>query len=224
MSSSAPTPLNVRDELRQQASLAWPVSLASLGLMMMSAVDVAVIGRLGAPSLAALAAGSMWSYGITIPFQFCLGALDPVISQAVGAGDAVAAGRALRRGLILAVLLSVPAMLLHGLARPGLALLGQPAAALDPAATFCATVAWGMPAYMAFAVLRSFLQAHGIVRPAALVIVAGNVLNLLLNLGLVYGGGAIPPLGVFGSGLATAICRATPAASAPAPASCACWV
>ena len=160
MSSSTPTPLSVREELRQQASLAWPVSLASLGLMMMSAVDVAVIGRLGAPSLAALAAGSMWSYGITIPFQFCLGALDPVISQAVGAGDAVAAGRALRRGLILAVLLSVPAMLLHGLARPGLALLGQPAAALDPAATFCATVAWGMPAYMAFAVLRSFLQAE----------------------------------------------------------------
>ena len=207
MTSAPLRPLSLREELRKQLALAWPVSLASLGLMLMNAVDVAVVGRLGATSLAALAAGSLWSYAITVPFQFCLGALDPMIAQAVGAGDPRAAGRALRRGLSLAALLSLPAMALHGLAEPGLALLGQPAAALAPAATFCRAVALSLPATLAFAVLRSFLQAHGVVRPAAIVIVAANALNLALNLALVYGFGPVPALGVLGSGVATAICR-----------------
>lgn len=207
MSVEAVPVLSVRDELRRQLSLAWPVSLASLGSMLMGAVDMAVVGRLGASGLAALAAGNLWSYGITIPVQFCLGALDPLVSQAVGAQDRVGAGRALKRGLLLSLLLSLPAMALHALAPWGLRLLGQPETVIPEASAFAFALAASVPASLAFAVLRSFLQAHGVVRPAAIVIIVGNVLNLALNLLLVFGWGPVPAMGVLGSGIATSLGR-----------------
>ncbi|MFO0890868.1 MAG: MATE family efflux transporter [Isosphaeraceae bacterium] len=67
-------------------SLAWPVVLAELGWMAMGIVDTLFVGRLGAEAIGAV------SLGIAIYFVFAifgmglLLGLDPLISQAYGAG------------------------------------------------------------------------------------------------------------------------------------------
>lgn len=198
---------SVRDELKRVAGLAWPVSLGGLGLVLMGAVDVAVVGRLGEQPLAALASANLWCYAILIPTQFALSALDPVVAQAVGAGDREAAGKALLRGLVLAALLSVPAIVAQRMAGAGLALLGQPTELLPMAQRWCEVTAWSTPAQLGFHVLRAWLQAHGVVRPATLVIALANVLNLVLNIGLVFGLFGLPRLEVLGSAVATNAAR-----------------
>jgi MATE family multidrug resistance protein len=67
--------------------------------------------------------------------------------------------------------------------------------------------AWAIPSLLLFAALRRFLQALGIVRPIAFVVLVGNVLNLLLAMGLVLGFGPIPALGTVGSAWATLLSR-----------------
>lgn len=197
-----------REELRRIASMAAPVALGGLGLVGMGAVDVAVVGRLGEQPLAALASGNLWCFGILVPAQFALSAMDPVVSQAVGAGDREGAGRALVRALVLTLAISVPAIWLQRQAGVGLALLGQPESVLPLAQRWCELSAWSTPFMIGFFALRSWLQAHGIVRPATVVILAANVLNLVLNLGLVLGWFGMPALGALGSAHATNLARA----------------
>ncbi len=201
--SSTVAASSAREELGRVASLAWPVSLGGLGMVLMGAVDVAVVGQLGEQPLAALASGNLWCFGILIPTQFALSALDPVVAQAEGAGDKEGSGRALVRGLFLAMALSVPAILIQRQAGAGLSLLGQPETILPLAQRWCEISAWSTPFHLGFAVLRSWLQAQGIVRPATVIILLATALNLLLNLGLVLGWFGMPALGALGSAHAT---------------------
>jgi MATE family multidrug resistance protein len=66
-----------------------------------------------------------------------------------------------------------------------------------------------VPFFFAFVALRSYLQAREIVRPALLVMLGANVLNLALVWALVFGELGLPRLGVLGAGIATGLCRAS---------------
>jgi len=97
-----------RGEVREQIRLAVPVVLIQVGLMTMGLVDAGFMGRVSAKDLAAVFLGDTWVF-----FFLCFGmgtltALDPVISQAWGAKDTTAITRGMQRGLLLAVVLSVP--------------------------------------------------------------------------------------------------------------------
>ena len=83
--------------------LAGPVVVVQVGMMLLGVVDTMVVGHLSSEALAAVALGhvvvmAVSSFGIGL-----LLALDPLVSQAVGAGDEPAIRRSVQRGLVLAV-------------------------------------------------------------------------------------------------------------------------
>ena len=102
-------------------------------------------------------------------------------------------------------ILSVPVLALYATARVGLTLLGQPAELVPDAGAYCLMLVPGMPAILAFVVVRNFLQAIGLVRPATYAILLANVANALLNGIFMYGWLGFPSLGVVGCALSTAI-------------------
>jgi MATE family multidrug resistance protein len=134
-------------------------------------------------------------------------ALDPLVAQAVGAGDEPAIARAVQRGLLLAAALSVPCSLLLLLAEPTLGLLGQPAALAEGAGVYSRCLIPGVLPFYAFIVLRQTLQARELMRPIVLTIVGANLSNALLNWILIYGRWGAPRLGVAGSAWATTVSR-----------------
>ena len=76
----------LKTELRQLARLAGPLAAAQAGTQVMNLVDLAVLGRLGARELAAAGLGSAIFFTISvIGFGLVFG-VDPLISQAFGAG------------------------------------------------------------------------------------------------------------------------------------------
>ena len=91
--------------------------------------------------------------------------LDPVVAQAVGAGDQPAVARAVQRGVIIAALLTVPAVVLLTLAAPVFSLARQPAEVIPLAAAYAIRTAPGTFPFLLFVVFRQSLQAMGRTAP-----------------------------------------------------------
>ncbi|MFT5684976.1 MAG: MATE family multidrug resistance protein [Myxococcota bacterium] len=194
-------------ELRCLLILAWPVVLGQLGTTLMGVEDLIMIGPLGENAVAAVGAGNLWSFGVLVLAMGTLRGLDPVYSQAHGAGDATAGAAALARGIVLALLLSVPVMALHLLGGPMLALLGQPAEVISDAGTYTSILAIGVPFLLVYVVIAQFLQGMGRMVLPMVVVIVGNLLNILLNWVFIRGGLFGIELGVVGCAMSTAIGR-----------------
>ena len=196
-----------RDDLSTLARLAAPVALVQVGLMSMGAIDTVMVGRVSATDLAAVAIGNLYFFGMAVFGMGILFALDPVISQAVGAGDDAGVARGVQRGGVLAIGLSLVAMALLVPAGPLLTLARQPVEVVPVAAAYAHGLIPGMFPFYAFVVLRQSLQAMARVRPIVVTVVCANLVNVGLNWLLVFGNLGMPRLGAVGSSWATSTSR-----------------
>lgn len=194
-------------EVRATLKLAAPIIVVQLGQMGLGLVDVLMVGRWSDQALAAIALGNMYVWALLGFGYGVLAALDPVVSQAVGAGRPDAIRRGAQRGIALACVIGVPLTLAGLFAEPFLVLLGQPDDVRPLAAAY---VHWSMPGmlpFVLFVALRQSLQALSRIRPIVLVVLAANALNAGLNWALIYGHLGLPALGLRGSAVASVIGR-----------------
>jgi MATE family multidrug resistance protein len=197
-----------RSDITAMLSLAVPVVVAQVGMMLMGVVDTMVVGRVSAEALAAVALGNVVLMLVT-SFAFgMLIAIDPLVAQAIGARDAVAVRRAVQRGLLIAVAVTAPSVLLLVPVEPVLTLLRQPPEVVPIAAGYVHRCLPGLLPFFLFVVLRQTLQAMERLRSVLVTVALANLLNLVLDLALVYGWWGMPEMGPFGSAWATTASRA----------------
>jgi MATE family, multidrug efflux pump len=166
-------------------------------------VDTAVVGHLGRSQLAALglAATVLSVLGM---FNFLQYGTTAQVARATGAGEHEIAARLgaqclwLSLGFGCAVAVAVAA-----LAEPVVELFGAEGATADYAVTYLRIAAIGIPS--AFLALggQGFLRGVADLRTPLVIVIAGNVVNLVLELWLVYG----LDLGIKGSAWGTAIAQ-----------------
>jgi MATE family multidrug resistance protein len=196
-----------REDFVGVARLAAPVVTVQVGLMLMGVVDTMVVGRVSATALAAVALGNLYVM-TTVSFAFgMLLAVDPLVSQAIGASDSVGVRRTVQRGLILAVLLTVPVGLVLSPGETLFRLLNQSEDMVPLAAAYARLCIPGILPYLGFFVFRQTLQAMERMRPIVVTIVVANLFNVVADVILVYGWGPIPALGPLGSAWATTMGR-----------------
>jgi MATE family multidrug resistance protein len=188
-------------------ALAVPVVLVQLGFTAMGVVDTLMVGRLSARALAAVAIGNLYFFNASILGSGTLMALDPIVAQAVGAGDTETIARSVQRGLVLSLALSLLTALMLAPAPHVLASLHQPAEVVPDAGLYVRISMIGVAPYLAFVVLRQSLQAMHHVTPIVWTVVLANAANAGFNWVFVYGHLGSPALGVAGSAVATAIGR-----------------
>ena len=194
-------------DLKGLVSLALPVALVQFGLMSMGAVDTVMVGRVSAVDLAAVAVGHLYFFGVAVFGMGVLFALDPIVAQAVGAGDVVGVARGVQRGGVLAAALTLLASLLLLPAGPFLAAFHQPPEVIPIAARYAMGLIPGVFPFYAFVVVRQSLQAMGKVRAIVITVVAANAVNVFLNWVLVFGNLGFPSMGAVGSSWATSLSR-----------------
>jgi MATE family multidrug resistance protein len=204
-----------RVQLVQLFRLAIPVAVAQAGTQMMGLVDVAVLGRLGARELAASGVGNAVFFALSVVGIGIVMGIDPLVAQAVGAGDHVRARRALWQGAWLAGAVSAALTVILVAGAHLLPLIGAPELA-DDARAFLLVRTTSLLPFLLFFAVRSYLQAYGRTRPLLIAMVVANILNFAGDLLLIFGGAQlphwtgplrlIPPLGVAGAALATTIC------------------
>jgi MATE family, multidrug efflux pump len=195
----------LRAEIRATLALAAPLAAANLAQMAMSVTNTVMVGRLGAVPLAAAGLGGMLYFTSGVVLQGILFAVAPLAAQALGTGDRAAAGRIAGAGLVLAVVLALPFVaaltsldrLLHA--------LGYNAALAGEIGGYLRALAWGAPAFLGFAVLRSLLAALSHTRPVMAVLLVCVAGNAVLNWLLIFGHFGAPAMGVAGSGYASSI-------------------
>lgn len=195
--------------------LALPLVAGQAGQQLMGFVDTAMVGRLGPEALAGVGIGNGLYFAFTCLGLGCVLGMDAPVSQALGAGEAGRARMILGRGLAVGAVASLPLMVAV-VAAP--LVLGP--AGVDPgAAAACRAFLWGrvgnVVPFLLFAAYRSYLQARDVTRPIVVSTVIGNVVNLIGNWLLIFGGGGLerfgvphlglPELGVVGSGLASTL-------------------
>lgn len=191
-------------DLRDMARFAAPIVLINVGMQSMGVVDTLMVGKLGGSAIASVALGNLYFFNVSVFGLGLLLAIDPVVAQAVGAGDTEDVARAVQRGLFLALILSVITTLAL---LPGEALLHafrQPAEVIPDTAMYTRRRALGVVPFLLFNVMRQTLQAMGSVRTVVIAVLVANVVNVVMNWLLIFGHLGAPPLGVIGSGYATA--------------------
>ena len=196
-----------RDEIFATFRLAWPLALANLLQMLIWAIDVFFVARLGEFELAASS--------LAVSLFSILGWATITLVSVVSALIAAELGRSrfaiaeVRRSVRMAVWLSVicgvlvmailsqtEAILLASGQRPGLA-----ARAYD----YMGIVLWAMVPLLVASVLRNFVSTLG--RPifATAITALAIGVNALGNYALVFGNFGAPALGLEGSAIATIV-------------------
>ena len=194
-------------DFRAMRRLALPVAAVQLGVMGMGVVDTIMVGHVSPAALASTALGNLYFFVAGIFGQGTLMALDPVISQAVGARDEEAVARALQRGLLLALALTIVTCATFIPVHWVLTVLGQPAEVIPDAATYVRVAIPGVFPFYAFIVFRQSLQAMHRVQPVLWTVLVANLINACLNWVFIYGNLGSPAMGVGGASLATSIGR-----------------
>jgi MATE family multidrug resistance protein len=206
-----------RSELPPLLHLALPLIAGELGWVAMSLVDTVMLGHLphSALAMSSAALAQVIFNTVTIGVGGILLALDPLISQALGAKDQHTANRWFVHGfltslalaaLLITIFLVTPVLLLH---------LPVDPAILAGAVPAMRGLNYGTLPLLLYFVLRRYLQAahHG--RPIAFALISANIINAAADWFLIYGHAfriaghplSIPAYGVVGSSWATSFAR-----------------
>lgn len=171
----------------------------------MGLVDTAIVGRVGERALAGVALGNTLVMAIVLPAFGVFMALEPIASQALGAGNLARAHAAERAGLRLAWLLAVPVMLIAWASLALLPLLKvDPAAIPDARAYLLARLPSILPFFLYMA-KKTYEQAAGRTRIALEAVIVANVVHALVAYFAVFGVFGHPGFGAAGAGIATSI-------------------
>ncbi len=199
-------------ELGVLLRLAMPIAVAQLGLVAMSLVDTAVLGRVSVDDLAGAGIGRSLGFASIVVGMGVATGLEPIAAQALGAGEPGRAWSGYLTTLRATLLLWAPAMAAAFAVTLVLGPLGVSPAVASRVRLYLLGQAPGFAATLAFLTAKTFLQAQRRTTPALVGSLVANVVNFVVSNLLVRGDGALaavgmqprglPALGALGAGLA----------------------
>ena len=196
-----------KDHFRKNFLLAYPVMLSQLGHMMVGVADSMMIGQLGAVPLgaASLANGIyiiVLTFGIGISY-----AITPLVALADGAGKISRSTIILKHGIIINLIFGLLFTVLIFSFSPVLKFLNQPPEVVELSIPYLNLITLSLIPFMIFQSYKQFAEGLSDTRPAMIIIIAANLINIILNYLLIYGKAGFPAYGLNGAGIATIISR-----------------
>ena len=199
-----------RGEAAATFRLGWPLALANLLQMLIYAIDVIFIARLGEAPLAASAL-AVAIFGLLLwALSGLTGAVAPLIAAELGARAPALRPirRATRMAMWLAVLSGLAGMALCTLAEPFMLLTGQEPHIARLADEYMAVLLFSLVPMLIANVLRSFVSALGRPILATAITGCGIGVNALANYAFIFGNLGAPRLELVGAAVATCITAA----------------
>jgi MATE family, multidrug efflux pump len=187
-------------------SLAWPVIIAMLSESLVGLVDVLMVSRLGAASVAGVGVGAQILNGVSVTMTAVGAGTLALVARHIGAQRPAEAERVLGQSVLVALALAV-AVIIPAIvwAAPIVAAFGVEPPVVEEGAAFVRMVMFAIPASAVIFVVVSGLRAAGDTRTPLAIGLCVNALNVFGNWVFIFGHLGSPALGVSGSGLATTV-------------------
>ncbi len=196
--------MSARPVDREIVRLALPALGALAADPLVSLVDTAFVGRLGADELGALGVATAVFVVAFFVFNFLAYGTTPLVAQAVGRGDREDAGRTVVAALLTAAVLGVAVVaVLETAAVPILDLLGARGEVAAGALTYLRIRALAAPAVLVVLAGHGAFRGYQDTRTPMIVTLALSALNLALDPLLIFGAG----WGIAGAAWATVIAQ-----------------
>ena len=189
---------------REILALAVPALGALAADPLVSLVDTAFVGRLGAVELAALGVNASVFSLAFMAFNFLAYGTTPRVGRAVGQGDRVAAGRVVTQAFVLAMAIGVTVTLLLELfAVPILHAMGAGGQLHEPALSYLRIRALAGPAVLLVIAGNGAFRGFQDTRTPLVIMLGLNAVNLVLDPLFIFGFG----WGLAGAAWATVIAQ-----------------
>lgn len=188
--------------------LAWPVAAEMTLHTITQMADMAMLGRLGPESVAAVGLSFRPLFvGMSVFLGMGAGT-TAMVARFVGARDYPTAVRATHQAVLSAFSVAFLLALITAIfSRPIIAFMGAEPDVLPLGATYVRLMSPGLLFSFTGMVAASALRGAGDTRTSLRVNAGVNALNIVLNYILIFGHLGFPALGVMGAGIATSIAR-----------------
>jgi putative MATE family efflux protein len=185
--------------------LAWPTMISFVLQTVVGFVDFVIVAALGTEAVAAVGVAHQFYFAIFAILASVSTGTVALVARFTGAGDHREADRILRLSAVLAIVLGVLMMGMIPLAPTLIGLFGVEQAVIDLGSSYLVILLlFNVP--FSFGVIVSMgVRGAGDVRTPLVIGVVLNVVNIVLNYGLVYGRLGLPEMGTDGSALGTGI-------------------
>ncbi|QAT82003.1 putative multidrug resistance protein NorM [Corallococcus coralloides] len=214
--SSSPPARGIRGELRALLALAIPLCIAQAGQSLMSVTDTFIVGRAGTSALAAVGLSHALFFAVSSFGMGLMMGVDPLVSQAIGAGNPRRARGVLWQGVWLSAFVGVVLWAVLITVPSGLPWVGVAEEQIVQVRAFLHFRAPSLPLMLIFLTVRAYLQAIGTARPLVVAAVLANIINVMLVPLFVFGGAGlpawagplthVPAMGAAGAALSTLLC------------------
>ena len=194
-----------KQEVTSLMYIALPLVAAYLAEFAMFLTTKMVVGKLGYLELAAVGISSSLSFEILVIMMGLLSIVGVLCAQAEGAGMKDQAGLAVKQGLILSLILGIPAAYLIWNLDWFLHLTGQDPQVIELSVPYLRAISTFVFPILFFSVMRSFVSALAKPKSVMVITVVAVAINYGLTYWFVHGGLGLPALGLTGAGLATNI-------------------
>lgn len=188
--------------------MAIPVILSQLSHTLVGLADTIMIGQTG--DVHSLAAASLATNVFSLAIVFGIGisyGSTPKIAEAFARKEFNTCSRLLFNSLLNNVFWTFLLVLVLIYLLPFSHQLGQDEKVLQKALPYFQLLIWSLPGIMLFQTFRQFFDGLGNTKPGMIFSLSANLMNVILNYGLIYGKMGLPAMGIVGAGWATLISR-----------------
>lgn len=195
----------IKRDLYPLSRLAFPLVLTGMVGASIGFFQMVFLAHL---SQEAMAAGALvgWLFGVFVVIIFgTLSSINVLIAHKHGAHNVRGISRVTRDGLVLAVLLSIPAIFLFWNMAPLFLLLGQQQSLVLLAEPYLHALTWGLLPTFIVVALTEFIIGLGHGRVVVIFTLLSVALALFFSFALIFGKFGMPALGIAGAGWGTTI-------------------
>lgn len=194
-------------DIKKESSILLKVGLPIVGTQLLgmglTVTDTIMAGQLSAADLAGVAVGNALYQPVILFGMATLVAINPIVSQYLGARKFFEIGKSARQMLWLIFFLAIPSFFLIRHLDVIMHLVGVDSEIIPLSTKYIKAVSWGIPGLLVFAGLRYFSEGLGITKPAMYLALITLILNIPADYVLMYGKLGFPAMGAEGTGYAT---------------------
>ncbi|HBZ38537.1 MAG TPA: MATE family efflux transporter, partial [Balneola sp.] len=201
----AATTQEIKKESSILLKLGGPIIATQLMRMGLNFTDTVMAGNLSALDLAGVAIGNAMYLPLSIFCMATLIAINPIVSEHLGARRFKEIGTSARQMFWLVLMLTVPTFFLTRNLDIIMNIVGVTDEIVPIATDYLKAISWGLLPLFAYAGVRYFSEGLSVTKPAMYIAAVSLVLNVGANYIFMYGGLGITGMGAVGAGYATSL-------------------